>query len=112
LFAVHSHVFSNACIGSILVYSQYSLNVESASSTTAESSCKSVLIIDDCEKNADTAQRKTRNPIYYFSEEVNENADGSVEANVRSFKCYLGNRRVLKIGQKMNGSTHGTKTFV
>ncbi|KAJ7856960.1 hypothetical protein B0H14DRAFT_3135922 [Mycena olivaceomarginata] len=58
------------------------------------------------------ARRKTRNPIYYFFEEVNENSDGSVEENARYFKCYLGNRRVLKIGQKMNGSTHGTKTFV
>ncbi|KAJ7794704.1 hypothetical protein B0H14DRAFT_3159008 [Mycena olivaceomarginata] len=36
------------------------------------------------------ARRKTRNPIYYFFEEVNENADG----------------------QKMNGSTHGLQTHL
>ncbi|KAJ7337592.1 hypothetical protein DFH08DRAFT_812914 [Mycena albidolilacea] len=58
------------------------------------------------------ARRKTHNPIYYFFEEVNENADGSVEANMHYFKCYLGNRQVLKIGQKMNGSTHGLQTHL
>jgi hypothetical protein len=72
----------------------------------------SVLVDAHCEKIAHTAQRKTRNAIYYFFEEVDENADGSVEENARYFKCYLGSRRVLKIGAKMNGSTHGMTTFV
>jgi hypothetical protein len=56
-------------------------------------------------------QQKKRNPIYYFFEEVSQNADGSVEEGARYYKCHLGNRKVLKIGRKMNYNTNGAATF-
>jgi hypothetical protein len=55
----------------------------------------------------DIQQRRKRNPIYYFFEEVDQHGDGSVEEGARYYKCYLGNRKVLKIGRKMNHNTHG-----
>ncbi|KAJ7701284.1 hypothetical protein B0H14DRAFT_2648510 [Mycena olivaceomarginata] len=51
--------------------------------------------------------RRKRNPIHYFFEEVDQHGDGSVEEGARYYKCYLGNRKVLKIGRKMNHNTHG-----
>ncbi|KAJ7501664.1 hypothetical protein B0H11DRAFT_2224539 [Mycena galericulata] len=54
---------------------------------------------------------KMRNAIYYFFEKVDENADGSVEEGARYYKCYLGNRKVFKIGRKMNYNTNGAPDF-
>ncbi|KAJ7504988.1 hypothetical protein B0H11DRAFT_1905059 [Mycena galericulata] len=50
---------------------------------------------------------KPRNAIFHFFEEVDQNSDGSVEDGTRYYKCYLGNRKVFKIGRKMNYNTHG-----
>ncbi|KAJ7876970.1 hypothetical protein B0H13DRAFT_2347391 [Mycena leptocephala] len=55
---------------------------------------------------------KSRNAIYYFFEEVDQHADGSVEEGARYYKCYLGNRKVLKIGCKMNHNTHGLQSHL
>ena len=52
-----------------------------------------------------------RNAIYYFFEKVDENADGSAEEGARYYKCYLGNRKIFKIGRKMNYNTNGASDF-
>ncbi|KAJ7773533.1 hypothetical protein B0H14DRAFT_3508775 [Mycena olivaceomarginata] len=56
--------------------------------------------------------RRKRNPIYYFFEEFDQHGDGSVEEGARYYKCYLGNRKVLKIGRKMNHNTHGLQSHL
>ncbi|KAJ7845133.1 hypothetical protein B0H14DRAFT_3455163 [Mycena olivaceomarginata] len=56
--------------------------------------------------------RRKRNPIHYFFEEVDQHGDGSVEEGARYYKCYLSNRKVLKIGRKMNHNTHGLQSHL
>ncbi|KAJ7927159.1 hypothetical protein B0H13DRAFT_1521676, partial [Mycena leptocephala] len=48
----------------------------------------------------------------YFFEEVDQNSDGSVEEGAHYYKCYLGNRKVLKIGRKMNHNINGLKSLL
>ncbi|KAJ7488756.1 hypothetical protein B0H11DRAFT_1912906 [Mycena galericulata] len=55
---------------------------------------------------------KPRNAIFHFFEEVDQNSDGSVEDGARYYKCYLGNRKVFKIGRKMNYNTHGLQSHL
>ncbi|KAJ7762698.1 hypothetical protein B0H14DRAFT_2633920 [Mycena olivaceomarginata] len=55
---------------------------------------------------------KPRNTIYYFFKEVDQNADGSVEEGARYYKCYLGNRKVFKIGRKMSHNTYGLQSHL
>ncbi|KAF7372351.1 Transposase-like protein [Mycena venus] len=56
--------------------------------------------------------QKVRNAIYYFFEKVDANADGSVEEGARYYKCYLRNRKVFKIGRKMNYNTNGLQSHL
>jgi hypothetical protein len=48
-----------------------------------------------------------RNPIYLFFEDVAGNPDGSSEEGVKYWKCWLGNRKVLKVTRAMNYSING-----
>ncbi|KAF8808467.1 hypothetical protein BYT27DRAFT_7096739 [Phlegmacium glaucopus] len=54
------------------------------------------------------SEPKTKNPIYYFYEQVEHGADGSVgETRDKHYKCYHGNRKVftLKKSGKSNLTT-------
>jgi len=49
-----------------------------------------------------------RNPVYLFYEAVDADEDGEHgEDGNKYYKCYHGNRKILKVTKKMNGSLNG-----
>jgi hypothetical protein len=55
-----------------------------------------------------TQVKGTRNPIYYFYERVERNANGEIgNAGDKHYRCFHGNWKVVMVTKKMKYSLNG-----